>query len=102
MDVSRINRWRQTATASEQEVIRLPRLRSPSPPSATPRVLTYSTRDVIDNRISVPAQHSLVRLSKNPATSADAVGMLSAVKAARLAGIFCVNWKTPAQRALRI
>ena len=44
--------------------------------SATPRVLTYSTRDVIDNRISIPAQHGLVRLSKNPVTSADAVAML--------------------------
>jgi len=50
-------------------------------------VLTYSTRDVIDKRISVPAQHSVVRLSKNPATSADAVGMLEEVKAGRLAGI---------------
>src|SRR5262245_11593202 len=66
-----------------------------------PRVLTYTTRDVIDNRISVPAQHSLVRLSKNPATNPDAIGMLGEVKAGRLAGIFCVNWKIPAQRARR-
>jgi hypothetical protein len=71
------------------------------PVTTTPRVLTYSTRDVIDKRISVPAQHSLVRLSKNSAASADAVGMLEEVKAARLAGIYCVNWKLPAQRALR-
>ena len=70
--------------------------------ASRPRVLTYSTADVIDNRISVPAQHSLVRLSKNPATSADAVGMLEEVKAGRLAGIFCVNWKIPAQRALQL
>jgi hypothetical protein len=70
-------------------------------PAATPRVLTYSTRDVIDARISVPAQHSLVRLSKNPETSADAVGMLEEVKARRLAGIYCVNWQNPSQRALR-
>jgi hypothetical protein len=69
--------------------------------SATSRVLTYSTKDVIDKRISIPAQHSLVRLSKNPATSADAVGMLEEVKAGRLAGIYCVNWEKPAQRALR-
>lgn len=52
----------------------------PSPP---PRVLTYSTKDVIDKRISIPAQHSLVRLSKNPATSADAVALLAEVKANR-------------------
>jgi hypothetical protein len=71
------------------------------PPSPTSRVLTYSTKDVIDKRISVPAQHSLVRLSKNPATSAEAVGMLQDVKAGRLAGVYCVNWQKPAQRALR-
>jgi hypothetical protein len=69
--------------------------------SATPRVLTYSTKGVIDKRISVPAQHSLVRLSKNPATSADAVGMLEEVKVGRLEGIYCVNWQKPAQRTLR-
>ena len=66
------------------------------------RTLTYTTRDVIDQRISVPAQHSLVRLSKNPVTSADAVGLLEAVKAGRLGGIFCVNWQKPAQRAIRL
>lgn len=70
-------------------------------PLPQPRVLTYSTRDVIDKRISVPAQHSLVRLSKNPATNGDAVRMLEEVKAGRLAGIYCVNWKEPAQRALK-
>jgi hypothetical protein len=67
----------------------------------TPRLLAYSQADVIDPRISVPAQHALVRLSKNPVTSADAVGMVEEVKAGRLGGIFCVNWKTPAQRAVR-
>lgn len=70
--------------------------------SAAPRVLTYSSRDVIDQRISVPAQHSLVRLSKNPATSADAVGLLAEVKTGRLAGIYCVNWLPAAQRALKL
>src|SRR5262245_40601477 len=73
---------------------------SPSSRS-TLRVLTYSTRDVIDRRISVPAQHSLVRLSKDPGPSADAVGMLAEIKAGRLAGIYCVNWEKPAQRAIR-
>src|SRR5262245_17128994 len=77
-------------------------LSSGSISSATPRVLTYSTKDVIDKRISIPAQHSLVRLSKNPATSADAVGMLEDVKAGRLAGIYCVNWNVPAQRAVKL
>jgi Domain of unknown function (DUF4347) len=66
------------------------------------RTLTYTTRDVIDRRISVPAQHSLVRLSKNPATSADAIALLAEVKAGRLGGIFCVNWQKPAQRAIRL
>ena len=68
----------------------------------TSRVLTYTSKDVIDDRISIPAQHSLVRLSKNSATNADAVGMLEEVKAGRLAGIFCVNWQRAAQRALRL
>ena len=65
------------------------------------RVLTYTARDVIDKRISIPAQHSLVRLSKNPVTSEDAVGLLDEIKAGRLGGIYCVNWQKPAQRALR-
>jgi hypothetical protein len=71
-------------------------------PSPTRRVLTYSTKDVIDERISVPAQHSLVRLSKNPATRTDAVALLAEVKAGRLGGIFCANWQKPAQRAIRL
>jgi len=77
-------------------------LRLGSATIAAPRVLTYSTRDVIDSRISVPAQHSLVRLSKNPATSSDAVAMLEEIKARRLAGIYCVNWKASAQRAIKL
>lgn len=68
-------------------------------PPATPRELTYTQKDVIDDHISIPAQHSLVRLSKNPDTSADAVGMLEAVKSRQLEGIYCVNWKKSAQRA---
>jgi len=58
---------------------------------AAPRVLAYTSKDVVDNRISVPAQHSLVRLSKAPLTSADAVGMLEEIKSGRLGGIYCVN-----------
>ena len=81
------------------------RVRSSRPDIAsarTTRVLTYTTKDVVDNRISIPAQHSLVRLSKNSATNADALGMLEAVKTGRLAGIFCANWQKAAQRAVRL
>jgi hypothetical protein len=67
--------------------------------SAESRALSYS--EVIDKRISVPAQHSLVRLSKNPATRAAAIGMLQEIKAGRLAGISCVNWRKAAERARR-
>lgn len=74
----------------------------PPASTATPRVLTYTTKDVIDNRISVPAQHSLVRLSKNPATSADAVAILQEIKAGRLGGIYCANWEKAAQRAIKL
>jgi hypothetical protein len=77
-------------------------LRLDSVTTAAPRVLTYSTRDVIDSRISVPAQHSLVRLSKNPSTNSEAVAMLAEIKARRLAGIYCVNWKASAQRAIKL
>ncbi|MCI5142190.1 MAG: hypothetical protein D3909_10825, partial [Candidatus Electrothrix sp. ATG1] len=70
--------------------------------SYKPRVLTYTTRDVIDKRISVPAQHSLVRLSKNHATNASAVFLLKAVKSGILAGIYCANWKLVANRAKKL
>ena len=66
------------------------------------RVLTYTTKDVVDNRISVPAQHSLVRLSKNPETNASALELLEDIKSNRLGGIFCVNWQKAAQRALKL
>lgn len=75
---------------------------SPPVPSVAPRELTYTAKDVIDNRISIPAQHSLVRLSKNPATSVDAVGMLEEIKAGRLAGIYCVNWEKSALRTRKL
>ena len=64
--------------------------------------LTYSPRDVIDPRISVPAQHALVRLSKSPQTNEAATGLLQEIKQGRLAGILCVNWKASAQRALKL
>lgn len=66
------------------------------------RILAYTTKDVIDNRISIPAQHSLVRLSKNPVTNATALGLLDDIKAGRLGGIFCVNWQKAAQRAIKL
>ncbi|HJQ68513.1 MAG TPA: DUF4347 domain-containing protein [Blastocatellia bacterium] len=73
-------------------------------PSITfpPRVLNYTQKDVIDARISIPAQHALVRLSKHPPTSKYAVALLEAIKQNRLAGIHCVNWEKTAKRALRL
>lgn len=68
----------------------------------TPRVLGYTTQDVIDPRISVPAQHALVRLSKKPTTSAKAVGLLEAVKTGKLAGIYKADEGPPARRAQRL
>ncbi len=64
---------------------------------ATGRVISYS--EVRDERFSVPVQESLMRMSKDPAKSADAVGLLEAVKSGRLLGIWCVNWKTSSDRA---
>lgn len=74
---------------------------SPITSTATPRLLTYTPKDVIDTRISIPAQHALVRLSKDPSTSADALGLLEAVKSRQMAGIYCANWEKSAKRALR-
>src|SRR5262245_13397865 len=81
---------------------RLPALIGRDARSPGARVLTYASNEVIDQRISIPAQHALVRLSKNEVTSADAVGMLEEIKAGRLAGIYCVNWQPSAQRSLRL
>ena len=66
---------------------------------ATPRKISYT--EVNDNRFSVPAQESLMRMSKDPAKSVDANGLLQAVKSGQLAGIWCVNWKAPCDRAQR-
>ena len=76
-----------------------PLIPRPPVPSYAPRVLTYSPRDVIERRISVPAQHALVRLSKNPATRVQAISMLGEVKAGRIAGIYKADERPPAQRA---
>lgn len=61
------------------------------------RVIAYS--EVNDKRFSVPAQESLMRMSKNPARNAAAVGLLEAVKGHRLAGIHCANRKIIAERS---
>lgn len=106
-DFGRRGRWIRRGAAivvyADPELTRYDResseLAGPRRFAAAPRVLSYS--EVIDPRVSVPAQHSLVRLSKAPATSAAAVGMVAEIKAGRLAGISCVNWQKAAQRALR-
>lgn len=60
-----------------------------------------AARDVIHSRIDVHAQYSLMRMSKNPATTADASAMLAAVKSGQLAGIYKEDQLVPAQRAQR-
>jgi hypothetical protein len=60
---------------------------------------SFSNYDVIDGRIDVSAQKSLIRLKSNPATSGDATAMLSAVKSGRLAGIYGDDLLASAQLA---
>lgn len=55
-----------------------------------------SLKQVIDPRIEVHAQQSLLRLSKNPRTSGDAAALLGAVKSGRLGGIYKEDQKVPA------
>lgn len=101
-DVRVCNKWQDFSEPGPESMFEYKTVHQGTTPTATPRVLTYTTADVIDERISVPAQHSLVRLSKNPDTSADAVGMLEEVKADRLAAIYCVNWEKSAKRAIKL
>jgi hypothetical protein len=85
--------------------------RSTKPPSFTPgrpsqsplppaRPLTYA--DVRSDRIDVFAQRALLRMSKNPTTSADAAGMADAVKTGKLGGIYKEDEKVPALRARKM
>lgn len=62
----------------------------------------WTTQDVIDNRISVDAQYSLIRMcrSQDNAKRADVTSMLSAILDDKtLAGIYQVNHQPPAMRA---
>ncbi len=63
---------------------------------------SFSNYDVIDPRIDVSAQQALIRLRGNPATSADAAGMLMAVKSGQLAGIYGDDLLAAAQLAARL
>jgi hypothetical protein len=59
-----------------------------------------SPRDFIHPKIDVFAQYALIRMSKaDPAARADALGMLAAVKANKLAGIYKEDERFPALRA---
>lgn len=52
--------------------------------------------------IDVFAQRAIVRLSRSPATAADAHGLLDGVKSRALRGIFIENQKVPALRAQKL
>lgn len=54
-----------------------------------------AAKQVIDSRIDVHAQYSLMRMSKNPATSADASAILAAVKGGRIGGIYKEDQQVP-------
>ncbi|MGH9382809.1 MAG: S8 family serine peptidase, partial [Vicinamibacterales bacterium] len=74
-------------------------LPGPTPPSLGP---AFPANAVIDERIDPDAQFSLIRMSKGPPDArTDAVGMLSAIKAGELAGIFGDNLKKAAELSAR-
>lgn len=78
-----------------------PALGQPSQSLPAPgQVLTYD--NVRSDRIDVFAQKALLRMSKNPAMSADAAGMAAAVKAGKLGGIYKEDQKVPALRIKKI
>jgi hypothetical protein len=70
---------------------------------ADTEVSAWRTEDIIDGRIDVDAQFSLIRMFGNDLYSAaDASAMLSAVKAGELEGIYQVERRAPAMRAQSI
>lgn len=61
---------------------------------------SFTRNDVIDERIDVFAQYSLLRMFKGDAAArGDGEGMLAAVKAGQLAGIYKEDERVPALRA---
>ncbi|NJM45838.1 MAG: hypothetical protein HC860_06395 [Alkalinema sp. RU_4_3] len=68
--------------------------------STPERVLTYD--DVRSDRIDIFAQRALLRMSKDPVMSADASGMVAAVKSGKLGGIYKEDQRVPALRAREI
>jgi hypothetical protein len=64
---------------------------------------TLTAQELIDPRIDVHAQKSLLRLSKSgTAEQIDALEMFQAVKSGTLAGIYIENQQVPAQRARQL
>ena len=60
----------------------------------------WTTEDILDQRIDEEAQYSLMRMfSRSLLSAVEASAMLSAIKAAQLAGIYQVDRKVPALRA---
>jgi hypothetical protein len=69
--------------------------------TASPQLVT--SKDVMDERIDVQAQYSLLRMLKTgDEDAADASAMVSAVKAQLLAGIYQQDQQKPALRAQKV
>ncbi|HEV2148439.1 MAG TPA: hypothetical protein VGR37_13640 [Longimicrobiaceae bacterium] len=74
--------------------------RAPRAPGPQREVAATGPGGVIDSRIDVHAQYALLRMAKGaPAARGDGAGMLAAVKAGRLAGIYKEDQQVPAVRA---
>lgn len=67
---------------------------------AAPAVEPWTTQDVIDERIDVQAQYALMRMFVGePAERAVASGVLAAIEAGALAGVYREDQRAPALRA---
>ena len=74
-----------------------------SPEAASAPTTSWTTQDVIDPRIDVEAQYSLMRMFESGGDDAvDASAILSAIKSEILAGTYQQNQKKPALRAQKL
>lgn len=70
------------------------------PPVDTPTAEPWTTRDVIDERIDVPAQYALMRMFRGDAEARRAAsGILAALERAVLAGVYREDQRAAALRA---
>ena len=98
-----MSRVRMVSLFSISLTLSLSALAQQEPVPWTPDREPWTTQDIIDARIDVHAQYSLMRMFGGDAFERyDASAMLSAVKSGELAGIYIVDQRAAALRAQEI